>query len=704
MEEPPSDDTCINAVSVKVDSRKKSKRTKNSCRKCQMERVIYKAAALLVLIIGACAVNHFTGAVPLKTETMMTEQNNEVRRTTSNTYQHLRRDLSSDIEAKKLDDVECGAKEKSGSKLLLAAVIAGVLYMFVAIAIVCDEFFVPALEEIASENYFNLSMDVAGATLMAAGGSAPELFTSLIGTFQRSEVGFGTIVGSAVFNVLFVIGFCAISSKEILTLTWWPLARDCAYYSISLLMLAFFCGYSSPGIIEVWEALVQLGLYFGYVLFMYFNERIWGQVEKKMNEGKVSDEQNNEEKSRRSTLSHCMGKPPTLRAGLLNLFVGKLPVLDKVGVTMVTKICGDVETVFNSLNKSGDGYIDNAEFHHLVELLDSSVPSSEIDQALQELDENNDGKIDLTEFTKWYLKSERTLKAELRSTFDKFDAAKSGAIDADELRHLMKDLGAEVSEEDIKATLEEAHTNGPSDQISYDEFHEWYTGSKYWDERLSVVHACTDEIVEPISDHLKLPESGGIIAYMRWALLFPIVLLLCSTIPDVRQPGKSKFCFFSFGTSIVWIGSFTYVMVSCAEIIGASLGIPIVLMGLTILAAGTSVPDLLSSVIVARMGEGDMAVSSSIGSNIFDITVGLPLPWLLYYAVNAGGEETTITIGTSGMTFSIIYLLIMLVCIVAMIHFSGWKMTKTLGVGMLLLYFVFLAQAIVREMRSLACR
>ena len=53
-------------------------------------------------------------------------------------------------------------------------------------------------------------------------------------------------------------------------------------------------------------------------------------------------------------------------------------------------------------------------------------------------------------------------------------------------------------------------------------------------------------------------------------------------------------------------------------------------MGLTILAAGTSVPDLLTSVIVAKQGFGDMAVSSSIGSNIFDVLVGLPLPWLAF--------------------------------------------------------------------------
>ena len=51
-------------------------------------------------------------------------------------------------------------------------------------------------------------------------------------------------------------------------------------------------------------------------------------------------------------------------------------------------------------------------------------------------------------------------------------------------------------------------------------------------------------------------------------------------------------------------------------------------MGLTFLAAGTSIPDLLTSVIVAKKGFGDMAVSSSVGSNLFDITVGLVLSLL----------------------------------------------------------------------------
>lgn len=114
--------------------------------------------------------------------------------------------------------------------------IIGVVYMFIALAVVCDEFFIPALDVITQT--LAISEDVAGATFMAAGGSAPELFTSLIGVFiSLDDVGVGTIVGSAVFNILFVISMCAIFAKTVLQLTWWPLFRDVSFYSLILLTL-----------------------------------------------------------------------------------------------------------------------------------------------------------------------------------------------------------------------------------------------------------------------------------------------------------------------------------------------------------------------------------------------------------------------------------------------------------------------------------
>merc|ERR1712087_55762 len=151
--------------------------------------------------------------------------------------------------------------------------------MFLAIAIVCDEFFVPSIEVIVET--LELSPDVAGATFMAAGGSAPELFTAFIGTFiSKSDVGFGTIVGSAVFNVLFVIGCCAIFSGGGLVLTWYPFARDSLYYCVSLCVLAaFFYG----DYIYWYEALVLLLMYCGYVVLMFNNAKIYQWIDAKLN-------------------------------------------------------------------------------------------------------------------------------------------------------------------------------------------------------------------------------------------------------------------------------------------------------------------------------------------------------------------------------------------------------------------------------------
>lgn len=148
--------------------------------------------------------------------------------------------------------------------------IFGMVYMFVSLAIVCDEFFVPTLGVITDK--LEISDDVAGATFMAAGGSAPELFTSLIGVFiSHSNVGIGTIVGSAVFNILFVIGMCALFSREMLHLTWWPLFRDVSFYILDLIMLIIFF---LDNTIMWWESMMLVCGYATYVFFMKYNVQI----------------------------------------------------------------------------------------------------------------------------------------------------------------------------------------------------------------------------------------------------------------------------------------------------------------------------------------------------------------------------------------------------------------------------------------------
>ena len=78
-------------------------------------------------------------------------------------------------------------------------------------------------------------------------------------------------MGSAVFNILFVIGMCALVSKTVLDLTWWPLFRDVTFYSVDLILLI---GFFYDGEIYWYEALVLFFGYIAYVLFMKYNEHI----------------------------------------------------------------------------------------------------------------------------------------------------------------------------------------------------------------------------------------------------------------------------------------------------------------------------------------------------------------------------------------------------------------------------------------------
>lgn len=111
---------------------------------------------------------------------------------------------------------------------------------------------------------------------------------------------------------------------------------------------------------------------------------------------------------------------------------------------------------------------------------------------------------------------------------------------------------------------------------------------------------------------------------------------------------------------VQWVAVLSYLMVWWATVCGEAAGIPDEVMGLTFLAAGTSIPDLLTSVVVAKQGLGDMAVSSSIGSNIFDVLVGLPLPWLVYALVN--GEAVSVV--SDSLLLSVALLGVMIAAVV----------------------------------------
>uniref|UniRef100_A0A8D2BI38 Sodium/calcium exchanger membrane region domain-containing protein n=1 Tax=Sus scrofa TaxID=9823 RepID=A0A8D2BI38_PIG len=492
--------------------------------------------------------------------------------------------------------------------------VIGMIYMFIALAIVCDEFFVPSLTVITEK--LGISDDVAGATFMAAGGSAPELFTSLIGVFiAHSNVGIGTIVGSAVFNILFVIGMCALFSREILNLTWWPLFRDVSFYIIDLIMLIIFF---LDNFIMWWESLLLLTAYFGYVVFMKFNVQVERWVKQMINRNKVVKVTAPEAQAKAKPRLQRGGSSASLHNSLMRNSIFQLMI--------------------HTLDPLAEGrFREKASILHKIAKKKCQVDENERQNGAA----NHVEKIELPNST--------STEVEMTPSSDASEPVQNG-----NLSHSIEAAEAQTTE----------------------------TGE--------------DEEDQPLS--LAWPSDPR--KQVTFLIVFPIVFPLWITLPDVRKPSSRKFFPITFFGSITWIAVFSYLMVWWAHQVGETIGISEEIMGLTILAAGTSIPDLITSVIVARKGLGDMAVSSSVGSNIFDITVGLPLPWLLYTIIH---RFQPVAVSSNGLFCAIVLLFIMLLFVILSIALCKWRMNKVLGFIMFGLYFVFLVVSVLLEDKILVC-
>ncbi len=161
-------------------------------------------------------------------------------------------------------------------------------------------------------------------------------------------------------------------------------------------------------------------------------------------------------------------------------------------------------------------------------------------------------------------------------------------------------------------------------------------------------------------------------------------------IPNVEK--KPQLYVLSFILSIVVIGIFSYFLVELLVIAADILNVNEVLLALTVLAVGTSVPDLVSSIIVAKQGRGDMAVSNAIGSNIFNILFALGFPWTIYMIFNGG----SIPVSNDNLGASIILLFSTVVAITFLLIIRNWRIGHKSGIILILLYIAYVIFEVVR--------
>lgn len=416
-----------------------------------------------------------------------------------------------------------------GNWPLIIGMLVAILYLFLGLAVICDDFFVPSLEAITTK--LQLSEDVAGATFMAAGSSAPELFTSVADSFgSQNSIGIGTIVGSAMFNILVIVALAASVSHTTLKIDWRPLARDVFFYSssIGILFIVF-----NDAEARWYEGGIMVAVYGLYIVFMVFNQRIF---------------------------SMCAPKDYKVQ-----------PENEK-----------DAIEVIGGVMQQQAGTGETPEF----------APEAPVEAP----------------------------------------AAEEGGEKAEDKKE---------EEEEIPGLFE-------------------------------------------------FPKEDGCFDKFLWIMSLPYNICFTFTVPHCQK--HPKLYLVSFGMSILWIGAICLGMVFMASDVGCMLNIAPPVMGIVVLAVGTSVPDALGSMIVARNGEADMAIANAVGSNVFDILLGLGVPWFA-----AGLIKGPQPVDRDGIEVGVLILFGTVLLFVGSIMAFKFHMHSNLGWLFLFAYVMYIAFTILSE-------
>lgn len=98
-------------------------------------------------------------------------------------------------------------------------------------------------------------------------------------------------------------------------------------------------------------------------------------------------------------------------------------------------------------------------------------------------------------------------------------------------------------------------------------------------------------------------------------------------LPEKSTVGKSIFLFF-VGLALLLGGA--ELLVSCAVIVAKHFGLSDLVIGLTIIAIGTSLPELAASITAVRKNEADIAIGNVIGSNMFNMLAVIGIPGMIH--------------------------------------------------------------------------
>jgi K+-dependent Na+/Ca+ exchanger-like protein len=470
----------------------------------------------------------------------------------------------------------------------------GIFYLFMSIREVCTNFFLPSIDSIVER--YNIKPEVAGATILAIGGSAPEIFIMFFGTFLAgNNIGHSTILGSGAINGMLLVGLCGMSASSGVELQWWIVVRD-SIFNITLLGLLILFTYNLN--VNWYEGFVLLSVYALYAVFMYYNQIIERNVKKYLNLPYDGDD------------------------------IEYHPLPERTFVI---------------------------RRYSITDLLDFIPPQLNFKKGvLAKMVRNSQMQITRN-------RSEKAI--EIRSRLKKFIYIILRAIE--EKKRCLKQNRLERN---VIKIFEDDDFNA-DDNVQQD-----------IKQRIKKLETLQHQETQIPPHPIEVVASGSRI---RKYALWPIIQLMKITVPNLKT--NPSLWMLSFFSCLIWIGILNFLLVWWVLELGNALTIPEGVLGVIILAAGVSIPDLVNTILKTAEGGGEMALSGCLGSNIMNFSFGVGLPWFLHGVIL--GYPFVVKQETYSTQ-------IVLICTlgVSYIFIGGfkWQLSKNLGFVMIFFYLLFL--------------
>lgn len=144
---------------------------------------------------------------------------------------------------------------------------------------------------------------------------------------------------------------------------------------------------------------------------------------------------------------------------------------------------------------------------------------------------------------------------------------------------------------------------------------------------------------------------------------------------------------------IVGLVAGSEMLVRGAVTIAESFGVSELIIGLTIVSVGTSLPEVATSVVAAMKGEKDIAVGNAVGSNIFNIVLVLGLSSII--------APSGIAVSAHAISFDMVFMVCVAVATLP-IFFFGYQVGRVAGFFFVLFYGIYITYLVLEAVGSAA--